>query len=252
MKKIYYIEDISSQQPLYIHHHMGLGDHIFSYGIVNFLTQQYSMPIYLFCWKNNLKNLTELYKSKNINLIPLNRNYNEYSQVYDFLNDNDQLLVIGHEKLSNYSCGSYIDQIFYKQLDLPYSFMFKYFDYERDLVKETTLFDSLNIHEYDYYFIHEYNERNFNQNIIENRLQRKLNKKIITSQDLLNLYTGEQHQFNFFNIGKILEKADSLFMVNSSIKCYTSYLNISQRKTNLYLDKENSFGQTEVFEWILF
>lgn len=151
---------------IYIYHHLGLGDHISCHGIVRFYAEQYK-KVSLFVKPHNKENVQYMYNDLcNLELIEGNDN-----DVQNFISHNNlkNVLYIGF-KLN--TIENFIAQ-FYQMANVPIEYEYQKFYINRNLHNEKLLFDSLDIKENEYIFVHD-------QNIIKSPYIIKHNLPIVT------------------------------------------------------------------------
>ena len=201
-------------KSLYIHHHMGLGDHICLNGLVwNLFNDQYDKT-YLFCKEKYYSNLRHLYEKTNVELIPIGSVGSEISIVNDLVKnmskEKDDFVRIGFCNIpENKPCDVY----FYEMAGVPYKERFDGFRLNRNIQEEKKVFDKLNPTGEDYIFIHDDSARGFIINV-------ETNYKIIKN-DISE---------SIFHYGMIIEKAKEFHCVESCMRCYTESLNTDEVK----------------------
>jgi len=194
---IYKVDKLSSK-TIVIHHHQGLGDIIICNGLVNYLSNLFEkiiLPIY----ENYYEQVCYLYvENPKIEIVSIQ---NE-SEIYTRFNKN-QVLRVGFEK--NY--GKF-NTSFYKQLNIPYSVSYDYFNVPRNNKKETELMNHLMKFyriENNYRLVHRsssYGQVNLS---LDDRLPIIYIEK---DTDIFN---------NIFLYVKLIEGADEIHCIDSSI-----------------------------------
>ena len=119
---------------IYVHHHLGLGDHIICNALVRRIVKQ-NGTITLAVKKHNYTSVKQLYKDLDI----------EYHQVET---DDDCIKVYPNYtvlRLGFENCRKDWERSFYDQLHIPYSERFSGFYIDRDYKREKTLEESLNL-----------------------------------------------------------------------------------------------------------
>lgn len=223
---------------IYIYHHLGLGDHISCNGIVrSILKKNKKTNIFLFCKKS----LTDLVKfmyrdKKNIKLIPIQtkgKSEKEYSDKIENylknLKNKHKIIKIGFENFNKiynqiYSYNNPVtyDMIFYHQLNLSYKKRFLECFWKRDHKEENRVFKKLTKNKKKKYaFIHD-----------DPKLGYIIDKKFVNSG--LEIIKNDKNE-NIFHMGKILEKAEELHLMESSIRNMSESLKIRSRNINLYI-----------------
>ena len=200
------------KKELYIHHHLGLGDHIDMNGLVRFflMVKGYN-KIFLFVKKPYYDMISYMYADEDrIELIKIDPAQNEDLQVFEYMNNikNKDFLRIGFE---NYPFGKEIEEnkncweYFYEQVKVPYEAKVNCFYIERDKKQEERVFLKLNPKNEPYIFVHDDPDRGY---IIDYSLIINKNMKIIKNDKSENL----------FYFLKILENANEIHCMESSFK----------------------------------
>ena len=140
---------------LYIHHNLGLGDHIIYNGIV----REYAKngKVGLFCKEHNIPSVKFMYRDIDIEIID--------ADVIDSTKIKDYYLSfeITGESSSEYS-GAFND-IFYKMAGIDPTKKWELFYVERDLELEERIFSGYEVRPYEYVFVHDDKKRKFNLNV---------------------------------------------------------------------------------------
>jgi hypothetical protein len=179
-----------------IHHHLGIGDHIICNGLVrNFYKKNKSID--LFCYDYNETNVKYMYRDlKNLNTIPVSSDKEANSII---IKNNLNVLKIGFENLYINELSQSFDVEFYKIANLPFSSKFNDFYLERDFEKELSILNFLNPNRDPYIFIH--------GDLDMNKIRKDL--KIINNPK----------DYSLFNLISLLENAEEIHVMESSIKC---------------------------------
>jgi hypothetical protein len=136
---------------IYIHHHLGLGDHIICSGIVRQFSKIYR-NVFLFCKQNNILNVSFLYRDlQNVTLVPISNDYDVYNNF-----KHKDILQIGfgnvNEITQKYNVGW--DESFYKQINIPFKERWDSFYILRDFKREDKLYDKLNPNNKKFALVH--------------------------------------------------------------------------------------------------
>ena len=105
---------------VYIHHHLGLGDHIVCNGLVNFLAQDRNFNIKLFCKETNAKNIKQMYQDqKNVEIIEI---YGDI-QAQQIGEQQEHYIRLGVGLNSNFASGmeQRWDEVFYEQASIAFT-----------------------------------------------------------------------------------------------------------------------------------
>lgn len=135
----------------YIHHHLGMGDHICCNGMVRQLVAEWSHTgetVGLFCKECNARNVVFMYRDVlqiAVVPLPLSRDHpvGEREMVAELVaTAHGDLVTIGFEALhamQNDPATRHLDhdECFYRQMGIDYSVRFNGFWYERDMGAET-------------------------------------------------------------------------------------------------------------------
>tara|TARA_B100000287_G_scaffold426829_1_gene475399 strand:- start:12 stop:683 length:672 start_codon:yes stop_codon:yes gene_type:complete len=124
------------KKEIYIHHHLGLGDHFVCNGIVRYVYSQYRCPIFLAVKHHNVPTVKDLYSDTNILLDPVS---NDKEAISNY--GKRDVLRVGFEKcdVKNW------EKSFYEQCNLPYEARFSESKITRNKEKEDNLFNSLKL-----------------------------------------------------------------------------------------------------------
>ena len=126
----------------YIHHHLGLGDHIVCNGLVHNLIKDIKGPIELACKHHNVSSVKQLYRNSNIIIDPVSID-SEAESHYDEKN----IIKIGFGH-----CRDDWEHSFYDQFGLDYQKRFDDFYIDRDNPREELLLHKLGLPD-DYAFV---------------------------------------------------------------------------------------------------
>lgn len=180
---------------IYIYHHLGLGDHIICNGIIRHYRETYE-KVYVFVKPHNFENVSHMYRDdENIILLPIG----EDSDVENYINQNnieDKVLRVGFSSLYSVNHTKF-DEGFYKTVNLPFSYRFEKFHFLRDRDIEEKVFIELNPENKKYIFIH-----GVDRDKVRNDL----------------LIIDNPTQYNIFNLLKLIENAEEVHLMESSIK----------------------------------
>jgi hypothetical protein len=188
-------------EEIYIHQHLGLGDHIICNGLIRNLYKKHK-KINLFVKRHNILNVSFMFKDLfNLNILPINTDEDVYR------NYNHNVLRIGFEHLNNliqkHSIGW--DEAFYKQLEITFNDRWDLFFVERDLRGEENLYKKLNPNNEKYSIIHSTGSDGINRIDYS-----KINK------NLLQIEIKKEHTNNIFHYLSLLENADEIHCIDSS------------------------------------
>ena len=198
-------------KELYIHHHLGLGDHFDCNGMVRWILEKQQWDkLYVFAKSNYFSMIEYMYRdTDDIEVVMVDKN-NEYEDVKRICSENKaDTLVVGHqfypgkqaELLYNKNCW----ELFYDQLRIPYDVRYNYFYFKRDEQEEERVFKKLNPDSEPYIFIHEDASRGFT-----------LNRDHFLDPNLKVIENDVSE--NIFHFIKIIENAQEVHCMESSFK----------------------------------
>lgn len=198
------------KKNLFIHHHLGLGDHFDCNGMVRYLKKELNYDqVSVFAKDNYYEMVNYMYRDDSyINVIKIDR-HQEYEEVFKIINSCDSqkndLLTVGHQHYDHTAKKKNCWEIFYDQINIPYSVRKSFFYVERDKSSEENLFHKLNPENLPFAFIHDDRDRGFilNSTYIKNK------KLHIIKNDISE---------NIFDFIGILERAEEVHCMESSFK----------------------------------
>ena len=208
---------------LFIHHHLGLGDHFDCNGMVRYIQKKWSYDeVSVFCKDNYYEMVDYMYRDNDkIKVIKIDR-HKEYDEVKRILNNqsknHDHFLVVGHQYYDHYAKDKNCWEVFYDQVSIPYEVRKSYFYVEKDLEAEEKLFQKLNPENLPFAFVHDDKDRGF-----------VLDKSHIKNKDL-HIIENDTSE-NIFHFISILEKAEEVHCMESSFKTLV----------DIYCDQEKLF-----------
>ena len=183
--------------------------------------------IYLFA-KSKYADMTKtLYSDlQNIEILSVSNDpYKERQDVNNFFSDNPEVerFILGHENyFSNTALFNHLNitcaEAFYHLAKIPYSYKYKGFHIERSILEEERIFKKLNPNNEKYIFIHDDSDRGFTI-------------KVDTQLKIIKNDTTE----NLFHMIKILENAEEIHCMSSSILCLIDSMIEKANFKNLFL-----------------
>lgn len=223
-------------RKVYIHHHLGLGDHIICNGLVRRIAENYD-EVYIFCKQHNYPSVAFLYAyDPKFKVIPLaNENdVNNYPA--------DQVIKIGFAELGKIMerTGCTWDRGFYEQFNVPIAERWSNFYVKRDEYREDQLFIKLTKPNTPYALIHANGSDNVN----------RINEDHI-SPDLQRIYISPEHTDIIFDYGVLIENANEIHCVDSSFKHLADSLPTNGKL--FYHDKKykrSAYPHLQLKEWI--
>ncbi|MBD1174648.1 hypothetical protein IDH32_04585 [Pelagibacterales bacterium SAG-MED01] len=217
---------------VFIHHHLGLGDHFHCNGVVRFLIKNKyaNKKIKLFAKKKYNTMVKFMYRDiENLEVVSIsNDEKKEIHEVNSYITKNDIIEKIGFDYfVENKNDNKTIDMIFYEQFKIDYSKRFEFTYWKRDLIEEENLYNKL-VKKENYAFVHDDQSRDFvikDENISDNL-------QIIRNSN----------EYSIFDYSKIIENAKEIHVMESSTRCMLEYLNTKNSKHFLYKFKSDKRG----------
>ncbi len=202
-------------KELFIHHHMGIGDHIALNGMVHTILEDGGYDIvHLFCHERSRKMLGDMYTDNRIHLIGV-PGEPECPYVDSYVKGHGsgaKLIRIGFDKYvpqQNVTC----DQAFYEMAGIPYENRFSRFKMTRNQEQENRVYSKLNPANEEYIFVHDDPSRGYTINV-------DTHYKIIKNDPSESV----------FHYGKIIENAKEFHCIESCFRCLSETLNTDSVK----------------------
>ena len=195
---------------LFIHHHLGLGDHFDCNGMVRHIQEKSGYNQVSIFSKDNYYDMVDyMYRDNTkIKVVKIDKN-KEYEEVAKTIRgcdpDKNDFLVVGHHNYDHTAKGKNCWEIFYDQINIPYSVRKSFFHLERDRDAEEKLLQKLNPKNLPFAFVHDDKDRGF-----------VLDKSHIENKDL-HIIENDTSE-NIFHFIGILEKAEEVHCMESSFK----------------------------------
>lgn len=225
---------------VYIHHHLGLGDHIICNGLVRHLQKKYS-EVSIFCYHHNYENVKQMFSDNtNIFIITVNSDHEVTQYIKSEKVDPSRYLRVGFENMWSFIPSLKFDQAFYKLAGVDFQIRFDEFYLPRDKEMEQIVYNELNPDNEPYIFLHEDVKRNF----LINRAKISTNYKIIENNT----------KYNIFHMLKIFENAEEIHLMQSSIKDLINSIKMDKPKIFLhnyvrnYGEELNSIGLNKIIK----
>jgi len=189
---------VKKEKKIFLHHHLGLGDHIICNGLVNVLSKKYS--ILLIVKYKNYSSVRHLYKeSKKVRVIPLlsflTKTIHRERRVTLKLGKvfNRNVLFVGFQKNSTLINW---DKNFYDQVNIP--FKERYQEFYVPKYKKV-----INVPENDFRLIHSKSSTG------------EYNLKI-KNADIQNIFVTKSKNRNIFAYTKLIEEATEIHCIDSA------------------------------------
>ena len=193
---------------IYIHHHLGLGDHIVCNGLVHHILKitEVNEPVFLAVKRHNYSSVKHLYEDTRV-ILDAVENDKEAEGHYK---DAETVFRLGFE---NHRTSDW-EKSFYDQLDLDYEKRFSEFSIKRNFANEKSLIEELNLPD-------KFAFCNFKGSTGDYACE--------ADTDLLRVYLKPITASVFDWIG-VLEKATEIHTIDSSIFHLIKQLNLNCRK----------------------
>lgn len=208
---------------LYIHHHLGLGDHITCNGLVRTLLEREG-KIVLFVKERNLKSVKRMYDDTDgIDLFPLSEGNDDcfsVSRVMETIGENGRLLKVGFNQLFA-APNMNFDEVFYVFSGVPFDNRWSKFYVRRDAESEERVLLKLNPSREPYMFVHDDPSRGFHLSPPNPN-----NLKVIKNDPSEDI----------FSMLGVLEAASEIHCMESSIRCLIE--SIPSIRCPLYLHRK--------------
>ena len=213
-----------SDNNLYVHHHLGLGDCIDCNAMVRIFLDEYDFEsVHVFCKKRYFNMVEHMYRDdENIHVIEV-PNEDEYATIKKFVETNNikNFLKVGHdfypwgqEKQLNMGCA----EIFYKLVNLDPERRFDDFYYEREESEEDRVLAKLNPENKEFVFVHDDPARGFE--ISDEKIKEMCGSVHIIRNDITE---------NIFHFCKLLEKAKEIHLMESAFKSLVEVLDTTDK-----------------------
>jgi hypothetical protein len=218
------------REKIYVHHHLGLGDHIVCNAIVRSLRKKHG-PVLLAVKKENYISVKQLYRDIDVSLhqVTCDNDCHDMYQKYPSVR-------VGFENLWRRNTDKW-EEAFYDQMGVDYSERFTGFHIDRDYDKEKALEEILNIPK-EFAFCNTSTSRGCHQIEINTGV-----KKIFL----------EQKTDSIFDWIGVIEKASEIHTVDSAIFQLIKQLDVKGKK--IFYDVRGSDPSRTAFtvdpSWII-
>jgi hypothetical protein len=128
---------------LYVHHHLGLGDHIICNGLVRYLLKTIKpTTLWLVVKNKNLNNVKRLYRDlPSVKYVPVEEDGNFYDMPFQW--NKMKLVRVGFERCRDTD----FDVSFYDSVGIPFVERWNSWYFQRDTNTESSLIEELNLPE---------------------------------------------------------------------------------------------------------
>ena len=149
--------------PLVLHHHLGMGDHIICNGMVRSLLNggKFYTDVYVFAKERNFNRVVRMFDDDpRIHVIPIPSNQNEIHFVNEFVLKNSVMNFMrcgfgAVDNLQLMGLAKEFDEALYLSAGLPYEKRWSEFRLRRDSVEEGRVLRKLNPTNEKYMFVHD-------------------------------------------------------------------------------------------------
>ena len=195
------------REKIYVHHHLGLGDHIVCNAIVRSLHKKHG-PVLLAVKKQNYSSVKQLYRDIDVSLHQVNCDEDCHAMYQKYPS-----VIVGFEDLRRRNTVEW-EEAFYAQMGMDYSERFTGFHIDRDHDREKALEEEINLPE-EFAFCNTSTSRGCLEIEIDTRME-----KIFL----------EEKTDNIFDWMGVIEKASEIHTVDSSIFQLIKQLNLKSNK----------------------
>ena len=203
--------------PLFIHHHLGLGDHIICNGLVRSLLNDGKVfgRIFLFAKEKNTQRVSRMFADEpRIQLISIPSDANEIAFVNAIIHQYGIVDFVRcgfsmGENLKKMGVVSNFDQAFYACAGIPYEKRWSAFKITRDSKNEASVYVKLNPSGSPYMFVHDDPSRGFVLDVLN-----PLGLKVIKNDPTIDM----------FDMMGVLEGATEIHCMESSFSNLIEYM----------------------------
>jgi hypothetical protein len=209
---LYILSDMNYQTTLFIHHHLGLGDHIICNGLVRTLLNEsrvYS-GVCVFAKEVHKSKVSRMFDDDDrISVISIPKDKDEIEFTNNYISSNfvTNFIRCGFGGIYNfYTMGitKNFDEVFYLMAGIPHETKWTNFKIRRDYGEESRVYGKLNPNKEKYIFVHD----DYSRGMVitpNNPKNLKIIKNDITE--------------SIFDMTMVLEGASEIHCMESSMKC---------------------------------
>ena len=231
---LYNLSEVRGDRIL-LYTHLGLGDAIICNGFINYLSLENNKKIQLIIDKKFINSIQYLYsENKNIELLPVE--LDDVNNADSGVKEISSHLGLKALKVGfSYYKGMKFYKAFYKQLNIPYKYSYKYFNQPRDMKKEEELYESL----IDYYDVDPINYNLIHSDASSAAGEKALrvgfsnNFELDINNNFKSIFVEKKSDIfgNLFFYNKVAENAKEIHCVNSS---FCHFVDRIESNRNLY------------------
>ncbi len=220
-------------KKIYIYHHLGLGDHISCNGLVRTIVSKNKNNIYyLFCKSSLTDTIRFMYRDLvNIKIKPI-KSINADKEIEKYLlklKNKTKIIKIGFEnynkiysKINLKNNPVTYDMVFYKQVGQNYKNRFTNCYWKRNIKEEDRVYKKLIKNpKKKYLFVHD-----------EPSLNYKIDQSFFSKG--YKVIKNDKNEI-LFNLGKVIENASELHLMESSIRNMAETLDLKAKNKFLYI-----------------
>lgn len=227
----------------YINQHLGLGDHIVTAALIRHFCSIYD-EVVLFCLPNIETTLKSLFKDlKNLEIFPIEVTLweGDNDNIRKYISENNlETDLITITNINDRSVP--FDMGFYTTQGFDPSFRYTNFHYERDLVSEDYVYNTINPSNEKYIFVIDDGKHYTGSNYVIDDTQLPAEYKIIRHDKTLSF---NDERFVLFNYYKVLENAEEIHMIESAFTHFICSIDKLQ-KPKIYVYKSMRGGMSSL------
>lgn len=198
---------------LYLHHHLGMGDHIICNGLVRRLLSTWGR-VEVFAKEVNAPRVSRMFSDCHrigVIVIPHFETGEEYihyvNAFFKTIQYPNKFMRIGHDNV--YRSRKNFDEVFYEDAGIPFEERWSSFHFARNMESENRVQEKLNPDGQPYMFVHDDPIRGF-----EFTPKNPKNLKVIKNDPTINM----------FDMASFLEHAEEIHCMESSFRCFVEGL----------------------------
>lgn len=239
---------MSNENELYVHHHLGLGDHIDCNAMIRIFLEEYDFEkVNVFAKQRYSDMIKYMYRDEpNISVVTV-PNEDEYKTILEYIEKNDvkNFIKVGHEFYPwgrEEELGMGCAEIFYQQMQIPYERRFDDFYYKRDLKEEQRVYEKLNPNDEEYIFVHDDASRGFEIPIEE--------LEHVAGTEGIKIIRNDITE-NLFHFGMVLEEAKQIHCMESAFRSLVEVLDTTDELFfhNFREGASGYLGNSTLREW---
>jgi len=211
---------------IFLHMHLGLGDHIICHGIVREYCKKYDR-VGIFCHPHNYQSVSFMYRDlKNLEIMQgSEKDAREFARQGGRGNKHafDEMKIVGFENLDGNS-GELFEKQFYRLAGVDFSKKWDSFFVERDREREEVLWEKV-APRGEYVFLHEDSPRNY-----------RIERRMIDSRYPI-VTANPKTASNAFDYCTVIERAKEIHVIDSSFMFLVDCLSYRNPDQKLYVHR---------------